>query len=73
MSTRKSTHRYSRDGDPSLFGLVNAITSVARDEENQDLKWRLEQLGGGLLSLVDSSDPTDWTFGRVRREEAMIA
>jgi len=30
----------------SLFGLMNAITSLARDVEDPELQWTLEELGG---------------------------
>ena len=41
--------RFHQDGDSSRFGLVNAVTSVARDKRDWGLRWRLEQLGGAIL------------------------
>ncbi len=41
--------RFMGEPDRSRFGLMNAITSVARDTQDQDLRWRLEELGGGVL------------------------
>jgi hypothetical protein len=41
--------RFFRDGDQSQFGLGNAITAVARDTEDPDLRWNLEEFGGGVL------------------------
>lgn len=41
--------RFFRDGDRSQFGLANAVTAVARDTEDPDLKWNLEEFGGGIL------------------------
>src|SRR5256885_684810 len=38
--------RFARDGDRSGFGLMNAVTSTARDTRNPDLRWRLEEFGG---------------------------
>jgi len=51
--------RFRSNGDSSLFGLVNAITATARDEADPGLKWRLEELGGEILTLVSVSDPTE--------------
>lgn len=41
--------------DHSQFGLVNAITATARDTRDPQLRWDLEELGGGVL--VDSPAP----------------
>jgi hypothetical protein len=40
--------RFRRDGDPSPFGLANAITATARDVQDPELKWDLEKLGGAV-------------------------
>jgi hypothetical protein len=37
--------------DMSLYGLMNAVTSVARDTEDPEWRWRLEELGGGIPAL----------------------
>jgi hypothetical protein len=42
------TQRFTRERDRSLFGLMNAVTAVARDTEDAELRWRLEELGGGI-------------------------
>jgi hypothetical protein len=44
--------RFEADRDRSLFGLVNAVTSVARDTADPDIRWRLEELGGGMLARL---------------------
>ena len=36
--------------DWSAFGLMNAVTSVARDTRDPELRWDLEELGGAILS-----------------------
>ena len=36
------------DPDRSAYGLMNAVTSVARDTTDPELRWRLEELGGGV-------------------------
>jgi hypothetical protein len=52
--------RFERRADRSLFGLMNAITSVARDTPDHDARWRLEEAGGGMLArLVPAPTPSD--------------
>jgi hypothetical protein len=43
--------RYDRAADQSAYGFMNAVTSVARDTRDPDLRWRLEELGGGIPAL----------------------
>jgi hypothetical protein len=43
--------RFLRDGDRTAFGLANAVTSVARDQEKPQVRWRLEELGGGVPAM----------------------
>jgi hypothetical protein len=43
--------RFRREADTSLFGLMNAVTSVARDTSDPELRWRLEEFGGGVPVL----------------------
>jgi len=40
--------RYGKEGDRSRFGLAQAITAVARDVQDPELKWDLEKLGGAV-------------------------
>jgi hypothetical protein len=40
--------RFFREGDQSQFGLANAVTAVARDTHDPDLRWNLEEFGGGV-------------------------
>jgi hypothetical protein len=54
--------RFFGDADPSRFGLMNAVTEVARDHRDPDIRWRLEELGGGILvgiSPVQHSDEAE--------------
>jgi hypothetical protein len=44
--------RYQSDRDSSRYGLMNAVTSLARDTRDPELRWRLEELGGGIPALV---------------------
>jgi hypothetical protein len=50
---RAMTHVLSqldREGDRSAFGFMNAITATARETRDPELKWQLEELGGGVPS-----------------------
>jgi hypothetical protein len=40
--------RFFHEADRSRFGLMNAVTSVARDTPDPEVRWRLEELGGGI-------------------------
>lgn len=48
--------RFFADGDRTRFGLMNAITSVARDTADPEARWNLEELGGGMP--VAAAKPT---------------
>ena len=46
----EETHRRFAEGaDESRYGLINAVTSLARDTRNPELRWSLETIGGGLI------------------------
>jgi hypothetical protein len=49
--------RHSEGRDRSRFGLMNAVTSVARDTRDPELRWRLEELGGGIPIAVRPRSP----------------
>jgi hypothetical protein len=51
--------RFFREGDRSRFGLMNAVTSVARDTRDPELRWRLEEFGGGIAALRTPDWPAD--------------
>jgi hypothetical protein len=40
--------RFFQEGDRSRLALMNAVTSVARDTPDPEVRWRLEELGGGI-------------------------
>ena len=44
--------RFAAGRDMTLFGLMNAVTSVARDTRDPDARWRLEELGGSMPARV---------------------
>ena len=74
MSTHRGTMRpevfaqilrmYDRAGDSSAYGLMNAVTAVARQRRDAKTKWRLEELGGAIATL--SGRPKTMP-GRARR------
>lgn len=43
--------RFESGGDHTRFGLMNAVTSLARDTANPETRWRLEELGGTVPAL----------------------
>ena len=50
--------RFTDDGDRSGFGLMNAVTSVARDVRDPDVRWRLEALGGAVPARLGVAPAT---------------
>ena len=44
--------RFLRERDRSAFGLMNAVTSLARDTREPEMRWRLEEFGGGVPALL---------------------
>jgi hypothetical protein len=50
-------HRFVEERDDSRFGLMNAVTSVARDTRDPRLRWRLEELGGGIPVAAEGPRP----------------
>jgi hypothetical protein len=44
--------RFASGSDSSRFGLMNAVTSLARDTDDPALRWRLEELGGGIPAAI---------------------
>ncbi len=40
--------RFFKERDQSRFGLMNAVTSVARDARDPEARWRLEEFGGAI-------------------------
>ncbi len=49
---------FETDGDKSAYGLLNAITAVAREERDPESRWDLEEFGGGILATLNNSPQT---------------
>ena len=47
---RQIMDQFFREGDQTRFGLTNAITAVARDKRDPEVRWRLEELGGSIAA-----------------------
>jgi len=59
---RQILFRFMEEPEQSRFSLMNAITSVARDTRDPELRWRLEELGGGIVvarTPTPALDPAD--------------
>ena len=65
--------RFFEDGDRSRFGLMQAVTSVARDTADPDQRWELEELGGILAAnLTPAFGPSLRTALRIPREDEVL-
>ena len=51
--------RFFDDGDRTRFGLMNAVTLTARDTADPQMRWDLEELGGGLANDLPAPESTD--------------
>jgi hypothetical protein len=56
--------------DRSAFGLINAVTAVARDTRDPELRWRLEEFGGGVPALARDPRPRLDRMGALALTEA---
>ena len=63
--------RFFGAGDRSRFGLMNAVTSLARDTADPELRWDLEELGGGVPALIRGPQPEAPAAAR-RDQEVMV-
>ncbi len=51
--------RFAKVADRTRFGLMNAVTSVARDTRDPEDRWRLEELGGSIGARLRPRRPSD--------------
>jgi hypothetical protein len=63
--------RFLRDGDQSRFGLANAVTATARDTRDPELKWDLEEFGGGVAAGALPPRPPKGLSAVARRGRAV--
>ena len=59
--------RFESDGDSTAFGLMNAVTSVARETPDPEQRWRLEEAGGGIPARLRKVPSSDGTAARLVR------
>jgi hypothetical protein len=64
--------RFAAEGDHSRFGLMNAVTATARDTADPELRWRLEELGGGVPVLRRPEGPRGAAAARTERRAALL-
>jgi hypothetical protein len=70
---RDILRRYEQGQDRSRFGLMNAVTSAARDTRDPELRWGLEELGGGIPALRPPVRRTGGTAATHQAREALEA
>lgn len=65
---------YQHAGDHSRFGLMNAVTAVARETADPRMRWRLEEYGGGIPVVVSYTPDLDSPAARSLHElyEALL-
>jgi hypothetical protein len=52
--------RFTAQRDRTAFGLMNAVTAVARDTRDPEARWRLEEFGGGIPArLAPAPEPDE--------------
>jgi len=64
--------RFFDDGDRTRFGLMNAVTATARDTADPEMRWDLEELGGGIPVDAPGTIPPMPSRGAVRRSRAAL-
>ena len=65
--------QFFHEGDESQFGLANAFTAVARDTQDPELRWNLEELGGGIaVGIVPHLPAGGGRAARVRSSREFV-
>jgi hypothetical protein len=65
--------RYFRDVDRSAYGLGNAITAVARETRDPEVRWNLEEMGGGVLVGNAPWHPVDEGWAAMARPSELLS
>ena len=71
---RQTMDQFFREPDQTRFGLTNAVTAVARDTRDPEVRWRLEELGGAIAVGITPPSPPSYGPGakpRLRRSLAI--
>lgn len=64
--------RFLQDGDSTRFGLANAVTAIARDSRDPQLKWDLEELGGAIaIGMAPTHPKSGGRMAVVRSKKAV--
>lgn len=63
--------RFIAENDRSRFGLLNAVTSTARDSSDPEQRWRLEEFGGEIAVSRTPKPPHDTLGEYVSRHEPL--
>src|SRR5262249_37430897 len=64
---------YFREGDRSQFGLANAVTAVARETRDPELRWNLGGFGGGIAIASLPPRPSGGGRAAKRRMRRAVA
>jgi hypothetical protein len=73
--------RFSQEPERSVFALMNAVTALARDIEDPEIRWRLEEIGGEIGTELAASGSeertieasfTQWLADRRNAEESSL-
>jgi len=65
--------RFTSEADRSVFGLMNAVTATARDTRDPEVRWNLEELGGGIPVLLAPKPSSGSSSRRTeRRDQAVL-
>jgi len=66
--------QFFRESDQTRFSLTNAITAVARDTRDPEVRWRLEELGGAIAAGIKPTPPSlNPGMKKARRQFVSIA
>jgi hypothetical protein len=63
----------SRMRSQTRFSIMNAVTSLARDTDDQEQRWRLEELGGAIGAGLTPAQPSDHGDAYARFEDVASA
>jgi hypothetical protein len=64
--------QFFQDGDRSRYGLANAVTATARETPNPELRWDLEELGGGIAIGNTAPRPETGPAAMEQRRRAVL-